>query len=92
MFTFIHSHLWLWQDGMAAETFRPSTTSSSVDVMYFVFAIRFCQLLCILTGHEDVVLVVDDMWTVCLMCRLILTCTVIQSPSTPCKRSDQSVI
>uniref|UniRef100_A0A671UDK7 V-type proton ATPase proteolipid subunit n=1 Tax=Sparus aurata TaxID=8175 RepID=A0A671UDK7_SPAAU len=35
------------------------------------------------TGMKMYWLLWDDVWTVCLICCLILTCTVIQSPSTP---------
>lgn len=70
------------------------TAVSSVDVIY-----PYClkPSSCVRsreywTGMKTYWLLWDDVWTVCLTCCLILTCTVIQSPSTPCKCSNQSVL
>lgn len=90
-----HYTPWVWQDGMATETsWLDSGVLSRRDLSILFKAIQLCQVSWVLNGHEDVLVVVG--WCVdslldYFFC-LILTCTVIQSPATPCKCSNQSVL
>ena len=64
---------------------RLLTAVSSVDVIYpYCLKPSSCvRSFVYSTGMKMYWLLWDDVWTVCLICCLILTCTVIQSPFTP---------
>lgn len=54
------------------------------DLSILFKAIQLCQVLFVYrSGMKMYWLLWDDVWTVCLICCLILICTVIQRPSTP---------
>lgn len=61
------------------------TAVPSVDVIYpYCLKPSSCvRSRAYRTGMKMYWLLWDDVWTVCLICCRILTCTVIQSPSTP---------
>lgn len=66
--------------------------SPSVDVIY-PYCLKPSSRVrsCVYRTGMKMYWLLWDVWTVCLSCCLILTCTVTQSPSTSCKCSNQSV-
>lgn len=95
IFTYFHYTPWVWQDGMATEMLAVNLKAvSSVDVIHsYCLQPSSCVRSCAYrTGMKMYWLLWNNVWTVCLICCLILTCTVIQSPSTLCKCSNQSVL
>lgn len=87
---------WVWQDRMVTESCLAVdlTAVPSVDVInpYCLKPSSCVRSRAFRTGMKMYWLLWNDVWTVCLICCLILTCTVIQSPSTPCICSNQSVL
>lgn len=91
IFSYFHYTPWVWQDGMATEMLVVNSKAvSSVDVIHsYCLKPSSCVRSCAYrTGMKVYWLLWNNVWTVCLICRLILTCTVIQSPSTLCKCSN----